>query len=217
MQKDEDFWNEAYIIADYIFQTNLSYKEIAKKMNANEGYIIGIVKELGIEWVRRKNRKLSRGASALTGIMKSLMPGSNIINEYHVGERLMVDVYSPEFKLGAEYHGRQHFFYSTLFHENKRDFVAGQQRDKRKLELCEEQGITLVSFRYNDILTEDIVYERIVDALRKESSPLPLVPKKRKIKKTPYYEEMQKRQRSYKRAEYKRLKELNKRDFDKPV
>jgi len=201
--------DERYIIADLLFQTNKSYAEIGKEIGKHETYVMAVVKELGYDWVRRKSRKMSRGASALTQIFKELIPGAEIVNEFHAGERLMLDVYCPKYKIGAEYHGRQHFYFNTMFHNSNKDFVEGQMRDERKIELCKDQGIDLIVFRYNDDLTEDIVYNRIVEALRE--SPTVGQPTKKKIKpKSSFYEEQQKRRRVHWRRQYKKMKEIKK-------
>jgi hypothetical protein len=203
--------NERYVIADLLFQTNKTYAEIAIEIGKHETYVSAIIKEMGYDWVRRKSRKMSRGASSLTHIFNELIPGEKIVNEFHVGERLMLDVYCPAYKIAAEYHGRQHFFFNTMFHESNRDFVEGQLRDERKLELCKEQGIAVISFRYNDNLNEDVVHNRIVEALRDSSNFDKKI--KRKVEpKSAYYEEQQQRRRLHWRRQYKKMKEIKKRD-----
>lgn len=208
--------DERHVIADLLFQTNLSYREIGEEIDKHETYVIAVVKELGFEWVRRKGRKMSRGASALTHIFKELIPGVEIINEHHVGERLMLDIYCPKYKIGAEYHGRQHFYYTGHFHKTKEEFNASQLRDERKIELCNDQGISLVVFRYNDDLTEDTVFNRIMDTLRDTEFPEKAIAKKKKPKNA-YYEEAQGRRRVYWRQQYKKLKETKKSDINKSI
>jgi hypothetical protein len=193
-------------IADCLFQTNMPLKEIASKIGRNEAYVKGVIKDMGWEWAQVKGRKMSRGAAALTGLFKQLMPGQKIMNEYHVGERLLLDVFCPHYNIGAEYHGSQHFSYTSFFHENKDDFIKAQIRDERKIELCKQQGITLVVFRYNDTLNEDIVSARILDAIRDSNlEPTKNMAKKKKPK-NEFYEKQQQKRREEWRKHYRKSK-----------
>lgn len=203
--KDLEFWDEDAILTDLLFTSNMSVAEMAKELDWTQVQTSKRIKQLGLSWVRRNNKKLSRGHAALTQIMRKLIPGEEIINEFHVGERLMLDIYCPKFKLGAEYHGRQHFFYNNLHYADLSEFKKAQERDDRKVELCKEQGIALIVFRYNDKLTDEAVYERMLDAMR----ATPYVKKESisKLKGNPYYEKMKQRQREYNRATYQKLKE----------
>jgi hypothetical protein len=202
--KDEEFWEEDAILKDLLFTTNMSIAEISREMDWTQAKTSKRIKQLGLSWVRRDNRKLSRGHAALTTIMKRLLPGEEVVNEYHIGERLMLDVYCAKYKVAAEYHGRQHFFFSNLFHKDMADFREGQERDERKVELCREQGIALVVFRFNDKLTDEAVYDRMIEAIR----DTPYVKKEKKtIKGNAYYEAMKQRKREQNRINYQRMKQ----------
>lgn len=202
--KTDDFWDGDAILTDLMFTTNKSVAEIAEVIGWTPTETSERIKHLGLSWIRRNNKKLSRGHAALTDIMRKLLPSEEIINEYHVGERLMLDVYCPKFKIGAEYHGRQHFFYSNLFHKDKFDFLDGQKRDERKIELCKEQGISLIVFRYSDKLTDEAVFERMLEAIR--ATPYVEKPKST-AKDNPYYEKIKQQRREYNKAAYRRMKE----------
>jgi hypothetical protein len=87
----------------------------------------------------------------------------NIILEHHVGSRLKLDYYLPEFKLGYEVQGSQHDEFNAFFHDSKDAFKAQQARDERKEELCSEQGILYVALPYALIMKatseEDLLKE----------------------------------------------------------
>lgn len=166
MTPAEEFWLDDAILTDLLFTSNMSISDIAKRLDCSTAEVSKRIKQLGLDWVKRTDRKMSRGAAALTHIVRKLLPGAEVINEYHVGERLLLDIYCPKYKLGLEYHGRQHFVYTSHFHTDYDAFIASQKRDERKIELCREQGITLVTFRYNESLTEEAVFDRILDAIR---------------------------------------------------
>lgn len=210
MVYDDNFrWSEyeEALLADYLFDSNLSAREIANILGTSELDVKRKTRELGLSWVRRRNGYASRGQAALTGIMKKLLPGERINVEEPIGERLRLDVYCPKYKLAAEYHGRQHFYYVEHFHGNMEGFRESRARDIRKADLCQELGIALVVFRYNDDLSEDVVYERLLEGLRgteyKDESKTVY---KRSLKDHPQYDAHMQRQREYRREAYRRMK-----------
>jgi hypothetical protein len=215
----EDFWHQNYALLDLLLETNMSIGEIAKDLGISQAEVQRKQKDLGLSWIRRRDRKMSRGQGALTQIMRKLIPGAQIINEYHIGERLMVDVYCPKYKLAAEYHGRQHFQHISRFHETIGDFERAVERDQRKADLCKEQGITLVIFRYNDVLTEDLVYDRLLGAIQADDSGIIKKPKVKSqlqsksfltVKGNPYYEEAKERRRKIEKELRHKIREERK-------
>jgi hypothetical protein len=215
----EDFWSQNYALLDLLLETNMSIAEIAKELNISQAEVQRKQKDLGLGWIRRRDRKMSRGQGALTQIMQKLLPGTEIINEHHIGERLMLDVYCPKYKLAAEYHGRQHFEFIARFHDTYHDFERSKDRDERKIQLCQEHGITLVVFRYNDVLTEDLVFDRLLTAIRNDNNQVQIKPKIKSklqtksqltVKNNPYYEEAKQRRKDYERELRRKLKEERK-------
>lgn len=221
----DSFWKDRYVLLDLLFGTNLSMADIAKELGVSESRVSEQVKELGLDWVKRKTKKMSRGQSALTTTLQKVLPNEKILNEYHVGERLMLDVYCPTYKIGLEYHGRQHYEWVCHFHETYEDFVAAQRRDERKLELCAEQGITVLSFKYNDELTEDIVHARVLEAIQKDVGQKLSVKKassgrwgrSKSIKDHPNYEEIKSRRREFAREARAKIREERKKQIENGV
>lgn len=195
-------------LTDLVFSSNLSTLEIARELDRTELEVTKEIRNLGLSWVRRKKGHVSRGQGALTAIMQKLLPGEEIRTEEPIGDRLRLDVYCPRYDLAAEYHGRQHFFYTEHFHGDIQGFYESQARDEKKIEICRDLGIALVIFRYNDTLSEDVVYERMLDALRST----PIVEKdKDKVptyKGNPFYEASKIRQREYRKQQYQKMKSL---------
>jgi hypothetical protein len=196
-------------LTDLLFDTSLTLSQIAKEMSISINDLNKKINQLGLNWLKEHHRKMSRGQAALTSIMKKLIPGESIVNEYHVGDRLKLDVYCPKYKLAAEYHGRQHFFYTQRFFDSKYEFEEAQKRDIKKVERCKELGITLIVFRYNDQLTEDSVYDRMLQAIR-ESEYVPKEVVKKSIKTNPAYLEAKKRNSVRRKQVYKTMKEKRK-------
>lgn len=198
-------------IKSLLFESSLSLPKIANELCLSYEELDKYINKLGLSWIKDHRRKMSKGQTVLTSVLKKLIPGETIINEFHIGERLKLDVYCPSYKLAAEYHGIQHFQYTERFHEFKEDFLDGQKRDQRKLELCKEQGIVLVVFRYNDKLTEEAVYDRILSGL-KSSSYTVKAKEKKSITENSFYQQAKKRNSDKKKKLYRKLKEKKKND-----
>lgn len=196
------------LLVELLWETNKTKQAIATEMNISVAELQKRIKYFGLDWIRRGSKKMSRGQQALTQVMRKLIPGEDILNEYHIGERLMLDVYCPKYKVAAEFHGRQHFEFIPYFHPTYDDYIRSCQRDERKLQLCDEKGITLVVFRYCDNLTEDLIYNRIMDALKETSAPK-LTPKKIKItaKQSPQFEQWVLKRKAYERDLRKKIKQ----------
>lgn len=208
-QSREDHQDNDEFLTDLLMDSNLSLTDIAKELCININQLNKSINRLGLSWAKEKHRKMSRGQAALTLIMKKLLPGEKIINEYHIGDKLMLDVYCPSYKLAAEYHGRQHFYYTQRFFESKYDFEQAQKRDKKKIEICKELGITLVVFRYNDMLTEQSVYDRILDAIR-SSQFKPEKKLKKSLTSSEYYQNSKKKNSERRKEVYKKMKDKRK-------
>ena len=57
---------------------------------------------------------------------------------------LQLDGYCKELNLAFEYQGKQHYEHIPYFQPTEEDFKRQQERDKRKKELCVENGIELI-------------------------------------------------------------------------
>ena len=169
--KDDDLF-----LIDLLFDSDLSLTAIAKEIGLSFPQLNKKINSLGLGWVKEKKKKSSRGQTALTAALQKLLPNQIIVNEHHIGERLRLDVYCPSYKIAAEFHGRQHFYYTKRFFDSRYDFEQAQKRDLRKIELCRENNIDLIVFRYNDDLSEQAVYDRLLHALRSSE----LVPQEEK-------------------------------------
>jgi len=205
-EEEED--NTKYMV-DLLFETSLSLNQIAQEIGWTLPRLNKKISQLGLSWLKDSRKKMSRGQSALTAILQKLLPGEKIINEYHLDDRLKLDVYCPSYKIAAEYHGRQHFYYTSKFFDSKYDFEEAQKRDSKKIQMCKERGIALIVFRYDDELTENSVYDRLLLAIRnspykKEEKP------KNKIYQSEFYMESKKKLSEQRKRNYRKMKELRK-------
>lgn len=194
-------------LKDLVFGTNYSFSEIAKELDVTESWARKRVRELGIGWVRRSKGCASRGQASLTSIVKKLLPGESVVSEYPIGDRLFLDIYCPKYKLGIEFHGKQHYVFTPYFHQDRWDFEQGQKRDIKKMQMCEDLGIQLVVFRYNDDLTETSVFNRILEAI--ENGLPDDEDEVHTFKGKPFYEAYKQRQREYRQQLYRKMKRGN--------
>lgn len=72
-----------------------------------------------------------------------------------------IDIYIPALSVAIEYQGEQHFRPVALF-GGEAGLRAAQLRDKRKRQLCKENGVELVYFKH----TEDLSVERVEKKLQ---------------------------------------------------
>lgn len=213
MKKDnwEDELDNTEYMVDLLFESSMSISEIAREVGWPLAKVNQKINQLGLSWLKESRKKVSRGQTALTNIMQKLLPGEKIVNEYYLDSKLRLDVYCPSYKLAAEYHGRQHFYYTSKFFESKYEFEEAQKRDQKKVELCKEKGIALVVIRYNDQLTEQSVYDRMLVAIR-ESPYIKEEKVKNKLYSTEYYKESKKKLSEQRKKVYRQMKERKKND-----
>jgi hypothetical protein len=197
--------DDVQFLVDLLLETNLSISAISRQLNVSVNEVNKKINQLGLSWLKESRKKMSRGQTALTQIMQKILPGEEIINEYHIDDRLRFDVYCPSYKLAAEYHGRQHFFYTSRFFESKYEFEEAQKRDEKKVQYCKDNGIALIVFRYNDSLTEDSVYNRMLEAIR-SSDYISDRKQKKSLTNNPFYNEAKKKNSEYRKNLYRKIK-----------
>ena len=173
IDKDQD---DIDFLKDLLLETSLSISEIAKELGWTIPQVNKKINSIGLTWLKDSRKKMSRGQTALTAAMQKLLPGEKIINEYHIGDKLKLDVYCPKYEIAAEFHGRQHYYYTSRFFESKYDFEEAIKRDEKKEQWCVDNGVALIVFRYNDSLTEQSVFDRLLEAIRSN----PYKPKEKK-------------------------------------
>jgi hypothetical protein len=197
--------DDVQFLIDLLLETNSSISAIARQLDVSVNEVNKKINQLGLSWLKESRKKMSRGQTALTQIMQKILPGEEILNEYHIDDRLRFDVYCPSYKLAAEYHGRQHFFYTSRFFESKYEFEEAQKRDEKKVQYCKDNGIALIVFRYNDSLTEDSVYNRMLEAIR-SSDYISDKKQKKSLTDNPFYNEAKKKNSEYRKSLYRKIK-----------
>lgn len=75
-----------------------------------------------------------------------------------------MDFFLPDYDICVEYDGIQHY-HNTGFFGSLED---QQNLDRRKEKYLQQNGIKLVRFRYDEKLTKELVFERIMECINKE-------------------------------------------------
>lgn len=64
------------------------------------------------------------------------------------GRRMEIDCYNDQLKIGIEYHGKQHYVFPNRYHKRIEDFNEQKERDIEKLNICDENGVYLITVPY---------------------------------------------------------------------
>lgn len=82
---------------------------------------------------------------------------------------LELDIFIEDLKLGLEYQGKQHF--EPVKHwGGKKAHAELKKRDTKKKKLCKSLGISILYFKHSEIISADLVKNKI-SKLNKEYSP----------------------------------------------
>lgn len=109
------------------------------------------------------NCKLSKGETlckkAIEDIYKKpfYCVRPDFLKNPETGRNLELDLYNDELKIAVEYNGAQHYLFPNRLHSDYEEFLGQIRRDKLKVDLCDENGIYLITVPYNVPLNyEDI-------------------------------------------------------------
>lgn len=64
------------------------------------------------------------------------------------GSFLRFDFYIPDKKIAIEFNGEGHYMQVKRFHKTRTDFIAAQERDRRKISYCLANGIKIYCIPY---------------------------------------------------------------------
>jgi hypothetical protein len=83
--------------------------------------------------------------------------------------RQRYDAYITEHRIAIEYNGEQHYHPVERF-GGVAGLVATQSRDREKLQLSARHGVKVVIFRFDELISEAVIRERIEAAIRIQTS-----------------------------------------------
>ena len=100
-------------------------------------------------------------------VIRTLFPNYRVEREYSPTwlNKMRIYIYIHTLNIGIEYQGQQHYKPVDIF-GGEESFIKVQKRDRLKKQLCKENGLKLVYFRYDEILTEDTVLSKIQRAMK---------------------------------------------------
>jgi len=106
-------------------------------------------------------------------LVKKLLPKTKIKRNFRSKtlEHLEMDIWLPEFGIGIEYQGIQH--YEPVKHWGGfRGLEKVQERDARKKELAQANDITLIYFHHYEVLSAELVYKKLKPYIEKMKKPV---------------------------------------------
>lgn len=169
-----DFWNEysfeIMICLTFVFLISVA---IYQKLNGNSGTwsktppkIILLDSPDSPSYSLRERKKKRNGSSKgeveCRRVLESLfnLPFDKarpdfLNNPVTGGNNLELDCYNERLKLAVEYDGEQHAKFIPFFHKNKETFYNQKYRDYMKIQMCKDNGITLIKVPHT-VKVEDI-------------------------------------------------------------
>jgi hypothetical protein len=72
----------------------------------------------------------------------------NFLKNPETGRNLEIDCYNDELKMGVEYNGKHHYVWPNFTGQTKESFIKQLERDKLKKELCDQNGVYLITVPY---------------------------------------------------------------------
>ncbi|MEE0845234.1 MAG: hypothetical protein U0L71_03485 [Eggerthellaceae bacterium] len=104
--------------------------------------------------------------------IQKVLRGKSVIYQhspYFLG-RQSYDVFVPEDRIAFEYQGKQHFEPIEFFGGEK-SYQAQVERDKKKRELSNKNGITLIYINYWEDVSEELIVKKLEEAGKKGAIP----------------------------------------------
>lgn len=104
----------------------------------------------------------------LLNIVRRILPDNEVIHQASpkwLG-RQRLDIFIPELLLAIEYQGLQHYQPVTYF-GGEDGFNKTKERDTLKAKLCTANDVVLVTFRYDEQITTDLVSTRLRESMGK--------------------------------------------------
>ncbi len=84
------------------------------------------------------------------------------------GHNLELDGYNEDLRIAFEHNGEHHYIFPNTFHKTEKDFRYQISKDKFKQEVCEREGIYLISIPYT--IDKKNIRNYIIDRLPRDVS-----------------------------------------------
>lgn len=115
---------------------------------------------------KKSGRFVSKGEKICCSVMEKAYnkPFTSIRPDFlknpETGRNLELDCYNPELRYAVEYNGIQHYQYTKKYHKKPEDFENQIKRDHLKADLCEKNGVYLITVPYSVALGDIEAYIR---------------------------------------------------------
>lgn len=99
-------------------------------------------------------------------------PFKQVFCEHYVNfrtQKLFFDFFIKKLDVLIEVQGQQHSKFVKHFHNSREDFLKQRERDNLKIEYIQENNFYLVYINYNEVVTGDLLANRIHDAMINET------------------------------------------------
>lgn len=145
--------------------------------NEMDSYIQSILKDVSFPDIKiidpEEEIKKRRGKwiheKLLFNIIEHIFPNCTVRRHYRAKwlEKLELDIYIEDLKIGIEYQGIQH--YQSFAHWGGEEGLRNRQlNDIKKKKLCMENNVTLVYFDYTEQITKTYVKNKMTASIKGE-------------------------------------------------
>jgi tetrahydromethanopterin S-methyltransferase subunit G len=137
--------------------------ELSKRFSKHHRKINNVIENVVREkFGHKKVGEAWTSETILYYIIKKLFSEYTVHRHYRPDfmEGLELDIYIEELRIGIEYQGIQH--YKPIKHWCGEESLIGlKKRDEKKRYICENLGIPLIYFEYNEGLSDDLVRQKL--------------------------------------------------------
>ena len=114
-----------------------------------------------------KNEKMSKGEKLCKEVIEDIygVPfycvRPNFLKNPETGRNLELDLYNDSLKIAVEYSGIGHYKYPNPFHKTREEFINQVRRDQFKVDMCDANGVYLITVPYSVNLEYDAIRKYI--------------------------------------------------------
>ncbi|NJM11811.1 MAG: hypothetical protein HC889_07920 [Synechococcaceae cyanobacterium SM1_2_3] len=132
------------------------YRQVENELREKFGY-----PKVGQQWVTE---------TTLYKILCMIFPDNEVVHHYRGKELegLELDIWLPEYQLGIEYQGEQH--YNVIEHWGGKEGLEKRiANDKKKRWLCNKLGYHLIEIKYTEEISEELVKKKVAKAIENQA------------------------------------------------
>lgn len=103
----------------------------------------------------RANTRMSNGETICKKVIEEIYGKPfytvrpDFLKNPETGRNLELDLYNDEKKIAVEYNGKQHYVWPNNMHGAYETFIKQVRRDQFKVDMCDKNGVYLITVPYN--------------------------------------------------------------------